>query len=151
MEDNHKSIVSGGLVFCCSETKEFYEWLFNILFNLFQQIKCVISDEDTSIISALFEYNEVYHILCSKHKIANIYKHINIFKYDEVQKQEFDYLLHEFFILDLRLHQTMHSTKFSNAFPKFVHILKITLSLSWATMLFQKCQMYLHSIIVQHS
>lgn len=118
LEDNHRSIVSGGLVFCCSETKEFYVWLFNILFNLFPQIKCVISDEDTSIISALFEFSDIYHILCSKHKIANIYKHINISNYDEIQQKEFEFCLNEFFYSRSSLISNNALNKILKCFPE---------------------------------
>ena len=118
LENNHCELVSGGLAFCSSETKEFYNWLFDILFNLFPQIKCVISDEDTSILSSLYDFPNVSHILCSKHKIANIYKQINIKNYSEGQLLQFKQLINQYFYSRSRSKSDEALNSLYNNFPE---------------------------------
>lgn len=73
LQGNNMELLSGGIAFTSSENSEFYEWLIGILSSFSSKLKCIISDEDTAICSAMENFQNIYHFLCIKHKIAHIH------------------------------------------------------------------------------
>ena len=68
--------------------------MINILHYINPKLICVISDEDLGICTAMDEFDQIKHILCIKHKIANILKLISS---TNSKREEFEKYLYSMF------------------------------------------------------
>ena len=94
IQGNLGELRSGGLAFSVSENCEFYNWLISTLLLYSPKLKCIISDEDSGICSAMNNFPNIFHLLCIKHKIAKV---LNLISRTNPKKEEYYALVNTFF------------------------------------------------------
>ena len=62
LQGNYGELLSGGVAFASSESKEFYYWLIKEIQMITSKLRVIISDEDSTICPAIGDFSGLFHI-----------------------------------------------------------------------------------------